>query len=576
MFKKKKFKNLVAWDGIAYERLGRRRFASPELGTIESSVRSLTLFKLAALLVALIFLVRLYILIVPQGGKNRALSESNRVRLIPVEALRGSIFDRNGKLLASSIREYFLFYNGQESQITEPQVRELEDSGLASRDFEGDLGKIEQRVSRKYSLGEKSAHVLGYTARADAKDLKANPNLLPTGSVGKFGAEAAYDNFLKGIDGKKLVEVDAIGYKVSLLGSEPDVIGSHLSLTLDSVLQEVVYGALKEQADEVGSKRGAVIVQDPNTGEILALASYPSFDPENIAASVTDKNKPYFNRAIAGVYPPGSVFKIVTALAGLESGKVTRDTEIEDVGEFSLGDIKFSNWFYTQYGQKDGILKIERALARSNDIFFYRLAEMAGLGAIRKAAIALGFGQKTGIDLPSEEFGLVPDEVWKKAQFGQVWFPGDTMHLGIGQGFALVTPMQISQMTSFTASGKIMKPYIVSTINTRENQVKVGPKVVSENLVKDENLELVRNGMKLACQKGGTGWPFFEAKYIVGCKTGTAEQAEGNPNAWFTAYAPFDNPKVAVTVVIDDGGEGSSVAGPVAREILDWWFSRNK
>lgn len=574
MFKKNKFKNLGTTDGIFYEPIGRRRFASLEYSTIDRGVRNLTVFKLAALLVAGIFLVRLFILAVPQGERNRALSENNRVRLVPVEALRGSIYDRSGKLLASSIREYFLFKNGKESQITEPQVRELEASGLASFDFEGELGKIEQRVSRKYSLGEKSAHVLGYTALADVNDVEANPNLLPIDSVGKFGAEATYDNFLKGTNGKKLIEVDAVGRKVSLLGSEPDVIGSDLRLTLDGSMQEIVYGALKKQADKAGSKKGAAVVQDPYTGEILVLASYPAFDPENIAASVTDKNKPYFNRVIQGVYPPGSVFKIVTALAGLESGKVTRDTEIEDVGEFFLGDVRFSNWFYSQYGQKDGVLKIERAIARSNDIFFYRLAEMTSLEAIRKMAISLGFGQKTGIDLPSEEFGLVPDDVWKKAQLGQVWFPGDTMHLGIGQGFMLVTPMQISQMTSFMASGKLMRPYLVSTIKTKSTEVNVAPKVVADNLVKGENFELVRSGMKMACQKGGTGWPFFDAPYTVGCKTGTAERAEGNPNAWFTAFAPFDKPQLAVTVIVEDGGEGSSVAGPVAREILDWWFKR--
>ena len=572
MFKKNPFGNIAAGGGIFYERLGRRRFASPDLGTIDSSFRGLTFFKLAALLIGGIFLVRLFILGVVQGEKNRALSENNRIRLVPVEAMRGAIFDRDGKLLASSEREYFLSYDGGESKISHEQVEELTALGLASEDFEGDLGRIEQRVVRKYSLGEKSAHVLGYTSRADTNDLKTSPALSPFDFVGRLGIEASHDDFLRGVNGKKLIEIDANSREVSLLGNKQDTGGGEVKLTIRSDLASTAYDSLKKQADKIGSKRGAVIVGDPNTGEVLAMASYPSFDPENIAASVTNQNKPYFNRAIAGVYPPGSVFKIVTAVAGLESGKVNGDTEIEDVGEFSIGDIKFSNWFYTQYGQKDGILKLDRAIARSNDIFFYKWAETVGLEAIRDMAIKLGFGQKTGVDLPGEEFGLVPDEVWKKSQFGEVWFPGDTMHLGIGQGFMLVTPMQISQMTGFMASGKLMRPYLVSEIKTKDKEVKINPKIIAENPVKQENFDLVRRGMKMACQKGGTGWPFFEASYTVGCKTGTAERAEGNPNAWFTAFAPFENPQVAVTVLIEDGGEGSSVAAPVAREILDWWF----
>jgi len=219
------------------------------------------------------------------------------------------------------------------------------------------------------------------------------------------------------------------------------------------------------------------------------------------------------------------------------------------------------------------VLKLDRAIARSNDIFFYRLAQTIGVDSIKKMAVKLGFGQKTGIDLPGEQFGLVPDGVWKEATFKEPWYPGDTMHLGIGQGFMLVTPMQISQMVSFIASGKLMRPYLVAGILTNNRIVNIGPKVVAENLAGYKDLELVRSGMKMACKTGGTGWPFFEAKYVVGCKTGTAERAEGNPNAWFTAFAPFDKPRVTVTVIIEDGGEGSTVAGPVAKEILDWWFT---
>ena len=562
-------------DGISYEKVGRRRFAGFD-GPInaQKKTRDLKFFKFLLVLIVGVFVLRIFFLTVVQGAQNRTLSEGNRIRLVPIEALRGKIYDRNGQVLVSSLREYFLIKDGHESKITKAQVEELERQGLASENFEGNLGKIETRVARNFTMGEKAAHVLGYVSRANPADLKANSQVTNLDSVGRLGVEATYDNFLRGQNGRDLVEVDAIGHKVSILGQEASFTGGEIKLTLNAALQQVAYEALKKQADKVGSHRGAVIIQDPNTGEVLALVSYPDFDPENIGASIANRDKPYLDRAIAGIYPPGSVFKLVSALAGLESGKITKNTQIEDVGEFYLGDIRFPNWYFLNYGGKDGVLKIDRAIARSNDIFFYRAAEATGVENIKKMAVRLGFGQKTGIDLPGEQFGLVPDGVWKQSALKEPWYPGDTMHLGIGQGFMQVTPLQISQMTSFMASGNLMRPYVVSGIKTANGIINISPKVVGGGLVKKENLDLVRSGMKMACQTGGTGWPFFEAKYIVGCKTGTAEQAEGNPNAWFTAFAPFDKPKIAVTVVIEDGGEGSSIAGPVATQIFDWYFGK--
>lgn len=581
MPRKRNFKIVGFSDGITHERVGKKRFSSfggPMGG--ESKTRELRFFKFLAVLIVGIFVLRLFFLTVVQGAQNRTLAEGNRIRLVPIEAVRGKIYDRHGQVMASSEREYILIKDGHESKITKDQVKELERQGLASENFEGSLGKITVRVSRNFTMGEKAAHVLGYVSAANPADLKANSQVTNLDSVGRLGVEATYDNFLRGVNGRDLIEVDAIGHKVSILGQQASVAGGDLKLTVDKDLQAVVYDALKKQADKIGSHRGAAIVQDPNTGEVLALVSYPGFDPGNIAGSITNadkqsffSNKPYLDRAIAGIYPPGSVFKPVSALAGLASGKITKDTEFEDVGEFYLGDIRFVNWYFLSNGGKDGVLKLDRAIARSNDIFFYRLAQTIGVDSIKKMAVKLGFGQKTGIDLPGEQFGLVPDGVWKEATFKEPWYPGDTMHLGIGQGFMLVTPMQISQMVSFIASGKLMRPYLVAGILTNNRIVNIGPKVVAENLAGYKDLELVRSGMKMACKTGGTGWPFFEAKYVVGCKTGTAERAEGNPNAWFTAFAPFDKPRVTVTVIIEDGGEGSTVAGPVAKEILDWWFT---
>lgn len=534
----------------------------------------LILYKIAIFFIAIIFLGRLFQLTVVFGGENRQLSESNRVRLVKVNAIRGGIMDRNGKLIAQSFEEFKLSRGETGTNISKEQVADLEKLGLASQNYEGEMGKIEGSVKRKYELGETASHVLGYVSQFQGNNDDKKSGYEVGDLIGRSGLEKSYDNFLRGKDGKKLVEVDAQGSKISILGEETPVAGQNVKTTVDRALQKTAFEALKAQTEKVKSFRGAVVIQDPRNGEVLALVSVPSFDPEDIGKYVNDINKPFFNRAIQGNYPPGSVFKIVTALSGLESGKVTKDVEIEDVGEFTLGGVKFSNWYFNNYGKKDSNVNVEKAIARSNDIYFYRLAEKTGLDVIRKTALKFGFGQKTGIDLPDEAFGLVPDEVWKKSALNEIWFTGDTLHLAIGQGFMLTTPMQVSNMVGYMAVGKLFKPHIVAQVGEGENAIKFESKLIGENLVSKENYEAVRSGMRKACASGGTAFPFFEAPYSVGCKTGTAEQSVGNPNAWFTVFAPFENPEITVTVLIEDGGEGSSVAAPVAKEILDYWFSR--
>lgn len=531
------------------------------------------IFYFAIFFVFLVFLGRLFSLTIISGEKNRELGESNRIRLIDIEAKRGKIFDRNGLILADSEVVYFLTRGSDVKEITENQANDLEKLGLASENFEGELGKISHEVRRIYPFGEIVSHVVGYTSIVQKDDFVQNPNLEPTEKVGRLGVEETYNNFLRGKLGKKLIEVDSTGKKISILGEEKPIEGKDLKLTIDSGLQKIAFEALRKQAEKVGSRKGAVIIQNPKTGEILALVSIPSFNGEDIGKYVSDLGKPFLNRVTDGVYPPGSIFKIVTALSGLESGQITKDTQIEDVGEFEIAGTKFSNWYFNQNGGREGFLKVDRAIARSNDIFFYRVAEKLGLGKLRQMAIKLGFGQKTGIDLPGESYGLVPDEVWKRSAYNTDWYLGDTMHLSIGQGFMLTTPVQVNTMISFAASGKLTKPYLVWQIGQGSQKTEIKSKTRGENLVSGDNLNLVRDGMRQACEKGGTGWPFFDASYKVGCKTGTAEKLLGNPHAWFSAFAPLNDPGVAITVIVEDGGEGSSIAGPVAKEILDWYFA---
>jgi len=585
--RKKPFPILIFESISKYTRKGFKRQKidiSDSYGNFSDPAESIpshrvTNFYFLIIIMVAIFLFRLFYLTVIKGEENRILSDENRIRLVDIEQERGQILDRNGKVVADSERSLLLKSSYKFTKITQNQANDLEAEGLAGENFEGELGLIVEEVKRNYPLSEKAAHLTGYVSGPQEGDTITGEQVSSVEKIGRLGVEQYYDDFLRGKVGKKLVEVDSLGKKVTILGQEEPKIGATVHLTLDSELQKFAYEALKKQVEKAQVKTGALIIQNPQTGEILALVSFPSFDPANIQKSTDDKDQPFFNRVISGVYPPGSVFKITSALAGLESGKITKDTEIEDVGEFNIGDTKFANWYFLTYGKKDGVLKIDRAIARSNDIFFFRVAERIGLDAIRQMAKKLGFGQKSGIDLPGEAFGLLPDEVWKDSTLKEQWFLGDTLHLAIGQGFMLTTPIQVNLMTSYMASGKIYKPHVVSKIENLPNNaaaIEISPKILSEDLASAENFTVVRDGMRQACEQGGTAFPFFNAPYKVGCKTGTAEKALGNPHAWFSAFAPFENPKITITVIIEDGGEGSAVAAPVAREILDWMFQNKK
>lgn len=514
-------------------------------------------FKLLIFLILVSLLARLGQLTVAEGAKNRELAENNRIKLVKIAALRGKILDRAGNQLAESHEQFFLENNLGRKAISADQVHGLKELGLAGEDFMGDFGQVRRSMERVYPLGEAAAHITGYMQ-----------------DKGKLGIEETYDDVLSGVDGAKIVEVDAAGRAISILGEEKARAGQDVVLTIDANLQKKAQEVLGKNIKKAKAKSGALIISDPRNGEVLSLVSLPSFDPADIGRFVTSDDAPLFNRAVAGTYTPGSVFKIVTALAGLESGKIAKDTEIEDVGEFELGGSHFSNWYYNTYGGRDGFLKIDRAIARSNDIFFFRVGEQVGLTTLRNWAGALGFGQKTGIDLPNEAFGLVGDELWKMANLNTGWYLGDTLHLAIGQGFILATPLQVNMMTGLVANGgKLPKPYLVWRVKKEDGGEIVTDSHLRKVNLDGKNLQIVAAGMRAACQKGGTAWPFFDASYTVGCKTGTAEKAQGNPHAWFTAFAPFEDPVLAITVIIEDGGEGSSVAAPAAREILDWYFN---
>ncbi len=522
---------------------------------------------------------RLFHLQVTDATRNRTLADSNRIKIRAIHAPRGVIYDRSGKILAQN----------------EPGFRLVDDSGVGktryiSRDEElamevsndPSLSRLEIDNLRAYPFKDLTAHILGYVSEINADELKESEfhDYRSSDRIGRGGVEQIYEKVLRGVDGGEVVEVDAKGDYVRTLGKTDPIPGQNLYLSLDIDLQKVTFNNLKNGIQTAKVCCGAAIVQDPRNGQILALASIPSYNPDDLESALDQPDFPFLNRVIAGSYPPGSTFKIATALAGLNSGKIDANFSIQDTGVLNIGPYSYSNWYYSEYGRKEeGLINVVRALTRSNDIYFYQLGQLTGEKAMGEVAISLGFGQKLGIDLPGEITGLIPTDAWKQQTFDQVWYPGDTLHMAIGQGYVLVTPLQISNLIStVAASGQQFPPHLALKITSAEGRTlkeyKYDPSKVK---YKDSDINLIKTGLQQVPLPGGTAWPFFTFPIQTAGKTGTAEFGPADKtHAWYTAYAPVNNPEVSVTVLVEGGGEGSNVASPVAKEIFRYYFSPDK
>jgi len=508
-------------------------------------------------------------------------------------APRGVILDRLGRPLAQNSAS-FKVGKGEEA-LTRDEALKLIQQGR----------NVKITAGRDYLYKGAFAHVLGYVGPISEDEV-----IMPEFSgyaisdiVGKIGLEREYEAQLHGRNGKKLFEVDAQGKFVRELGSESPVPGQNLKTTLDRDIQLAVAVSFKDV------ERGAVVVSDPRSGAILAMFSKPTFDPNLFILGDTyeaegdyktresilsdTEGLPLLDRAIGGAYPPGSTFKLVTATAALEKGAITPNTQIEDTGILKVGAFSFGNWYFLQYGRTEGSLDIVGAIKRSNDIFFYKAAEGAGVNIISDWANRFGLGKKLGIDLSGEVSGTVPTTEWKEKTIGEQWYLGDTYNYGIGQGYLLTTPLQVNMFTTvFANGGTLYQPHLLQSQKA---------KVKRQNFINKKNIDLVRQGMMESCETGGVAWPFFNFKvknpnltaddrdYIrdasdsadmvrvkVACKTGTAEIGgkDDKPHAWISVFAPFHEPEIVVTVLVENGGEGSSIAGPVARDILKDYFEK--
>ncbi|MFH1561076.1 MAG: penicillin-binding transpeptidase domain-containing protein [Patescibacteria group bacterium] len=510
------------------------------------------IFSWLLFLVFCLFLTRVIELMVIQGRYYRRLAEENRIRELNIMAARGRVLDRNGQELTRNTVKY---YQG-DKLIDRDQALKLETEGV----------KLEKKWFREYPLGQSAGQLTGYLGESSKEELSplGYTGDCPIGFgawVGRSGVESQYDCQLRGRDGVSLVEVDANGQTLKELGSLPAKAGQDLNLNIDLEIQQIAWQA-------IAGKKGAVVVLNPQTGAVVALASWPSFDPNvfglsrdesQIANWLADDNYPFLNRAISGGYHPGSVFKIVTASAGLADGKIDSQTLIEDTGEIRIGQWRFGNWYWLEYGQKEGMVNLVKAIQRSNDIYFYKVGEMLGADTLLRYASDFGVGRRTGIDLPSEIKGLLPEA-------GKGWFLGNTYHLAIGQGDLTMTPVQVALMTGAVANGgKICQPMVVQK-----------DPVCRQLPLTADQLGLIKEGMVRACSTGGTGFSFFDYSPQVACKTGTAQVggATDDSHAWFTLFYPQDDPQLVVTVLVERGGSGAYIAGPIAKEIVSHIESR--
>jgi penicillin-binding protein 2 len=563
-----------------------------------------------------------------------AQAEQNRIAVLPVAPNRGLIKDRHGRIIARNYSAYTLEITpskvdnleqtiDQLAQVVEVQPRDrrrfrklMEDTKrfdsvpIRTRLTDDEVARftahryrfpgveLRARLFRDYPLGQTGSHMMGYIGRISQRDLERIEKLgdpaayAGTEHIGKLGIEQSYEGELHGTTGVEEVEITAGGRAVRTLKRTPSQPGNNLTLSIDIELQRVV-----EQA--FGDRRGALIAIEPATGDVLAFVSMPNFDPNLFVDGIDPKNwdelnndpdKPLLNRALRGTYPIGSTYKPFLALAALETGKRRADTVIHDGGTFLFGNRVFRDSNKVPLGAVD----MHRSIVKSSDVYYYQLANDLGVDAIHDFMKPWGFGQITGIDVEGEQTGILPSSAWKERRFKQKWYPGETISIGIGQGYNAFTLLQLAHATATLANGGVvMKPHLVKEVEnlrTGERRLTV-PKESYRIPVKAEHLKVVVDAM-VDVNVSGTGRVAFQgAPYKVGGKTGTAQvigikQGEKyneakvaerhRDHSLFIAFAPAEAPKIALAVLVENGGFGARAAAPIARAAIDFYLLGKK
>lgn len=434
------------------------------------------------------------------------------------------------------------------------------------------------------------SHIMGYTGKINAEEMKKlGEDYSPIDYVGKTGLEYFWENELKGLTGKKFIEVDALGKEKKIINSEAPRDGYGLVLSLDAELQANVEDILKKHLRQLNLSKGVAIVLDPNNGEILSLVSLPAYDNNSFARGISqeeyskflkDEDQPLFNRAVSGEFPSGSTIKPVFSAAALQEGIITEFTSVLSNGGLKVGIWSFPDWKAGGHGMTN----VKKAIAESVNTFYYYIGggydKFKGLGIYKLMDYArlFGFGKQLGIDLPGEATGFLPNPEWKEKVKGEQWYIGDTYHVAIGQGDFLSTPLQIAASTAvFANGGSLFRPHLVKEIRFGHDEVvrKIEPELVRDKFIDAKNIEIVRAGMRQTVT-AGSARSLQALSVPVAGKTGTAQwSSKKAPHAWFTGFAPYNKPQIVVTILVEEGKEGSTVATPIAKEILEYYFSKH-
>lgn len=602
------------------------------------------IFSKVCLAALLILLIRMAWLQVWRGDYYYGLAEGNRLRLERLEAKRGVIYDSKHQPLVQNVAN-FLIYVTPSNLPEQPLQRQAVLARLATVLGEEACAKLENelvaikpwslefyqpifvsdnltyeqavqltiqahqlpgvsltnRHKRQYAdlsnwlvAGESVnklnslSLILGYIGKINNQELTRNKDsgYLPIDYIGKTGLEAYYEQDLRGINGSKQIEVDALGNEKKKISQQNPLDGHHLILNIDGRVQAKLEEIVRQHLSRVGSRRASVIALNPNNGAVLAMVNQPSFDNNSFSSGISqvdynklinDQDKPMFNRSISGEYPSGSTVKIVMAAAALQEKIIDSST-----GLMSSGGLRISRWFFPDWKSGGhGWTTVSKAIAESVNTFFYYIGggyeKFIGLGLenIGRYLQSFGLGQVSGIDLFGEVSGLIPTAAWKEKTFGEAWYIGDTYHLSIGQGYLLVTPLQVANYTSaFANGGKIYQPQLVKEILNSDESVyqTIEPKIIAQNLVKPENIEVVKQGMRQAVLSG-SAQSLKSLPIMVAGKTGTAQfDSRKSTHSWFTGFAPFDNPEMVLTILVEEGGESTDAAVPIAKDFWQWYF----
>ena len=582
--------------------------------------RRLFILRVGLLLVVALLGLRLWHLQIREGPYYRDLSENNRTRLVLLEPARGLIYDRHGVLLANNVPSFSLYVTLEDVKDREALIQQLSNllgfdptlvrkkmtargSKLLPRkikdrmtlrdamlvesnrlDMPGVMIQVESQ--RNYPGGVTAAHLLGYVGEISADQLEKPEFVdLHQGSiVGQYGVEKSYDRHMRGMAGQKNVEVDALGHEKKAVVVERPQAGNDLYLTIDVRLQKVA-------EDLLGGEYGAIVALDPNSGDILAMASRPGFNPNVLSRELTakqwveivqDEGRPLNNRASQGQYPPGSTFKIPMAVAALETKTMSPSSTVFCNGGYQFGKRVYHDWKASGHGYVD----LHNALVHSCDVYFYTIGQRMGIDVMAEFGKDFGLGKATGVELPSERSGIMPSTAWKQKAKHEQWLPGETISAAIGQGYVTVTPLQMASLVGTVANnGVIYRPRLVQAVMDRTSgNLQELPAVPRGKInAKPETFRIIKDALADVVTKG-TATRAKSSMVTIGGKTGTAQVAalrtgpeENIPkklrdHAWFVAFAPVESPKIAVAVLAEHMGHGGAAAAPLAKEVIETYM----